>query len=174
MAAGVELTIDQRELARLSERLHAQADGKALRRQLSAQLRKAVAPAVAQIKSTAGGMGRHTPAAPTSREKYAGGGSSQSLGAAIAKGIGVRSRLSGPLVGVSVRATKKGNPRGFRNAPRRFNDRSFRHPVFGSGRWVEQASPIPDYFDGPLRTGRSMYRLACITAINEMSARIAR
>lgn len=164
-AAGIQLTVEQRDLAALALRLSAEVDGKKLRAALSRNLRKAVAPAVKEVQAGARSIG------PGYTKPY--GGDQTSLSEAIAKGIGVQTRLTGPRVGVKVRASKKGMPRGFKNAPQRMNRPSFSHRVFGRDVWVSQIGN-PQYFDAPLQRDRALYRAACLAAIDEMALRIAR
>jgi hypothetical protein len=84
----------------------------------------------------------------------------------------VQTRLTGRVAGVRVRATKKGMPRNFANAPKRINAKQFRHQVFGKG-WVTQIG-APGFFDDPLRRDHVKYRLACRTAMDEMAAKLAK
>lgn len=170
---ALTLTVEQKELAALTARLAAAVDGKVLRLELAAKLRAAVAPAVAEVKG--GAMAIHKSSAnPKLREISSSGREVfSSLGAAIAQGIGVQTRLTGRVAGVRVRATKKGMPRDFPNAPKRINAKQFRHRVFGRDVWVTQIGN-PGFFDGPLHRDHVKYRLACRTAMDEMAAKLAK
>lgn len=167
------ISTEQDALGKLVRRLSKELDGKALRLELARNLRAAVRPAVDEIKAGALAIKRSgSSSKPLS--KYQGPESGVSLGAAIARGIGTQVKLSGFETGVSIRASKKGMPRGFVNAPKRINQPSFRHPLFGrkGNAWVVQVG-APGYFDRPIRSKTERYREACIAAIEEMGARIA-
>lgn len=177
-----ELRVDDGgALAALGRRLRAEEGGAALRRELIAGLRAVVAPAVAEAKagalsikragSNAKSLSTHVKRQSSKplaeRKQYAG---SESLGAAVARGIGAQVRTGARTAGVSVRARKTGMPRGFVNAPKRLNRRSWRHPVFGHG-WVEQVGN-PRFFDDPMQARAGEYRAACWECIESMQARL--
>jgi hypothetical protein len=168
----IEMTVEQGKLTELAARLALEADGKRLRLQLAASLRAAVAPAVSEIKAGAMTIKRGSSVA-VSLKKHKGPESEVSLGAAIAAGIGVQTRMRGRMAGVAVKARKKGMPRGFVNAPKRMNAKSFRHPVYGRGGWATQVG-APGFFDKPLHQDRAKYRAACVAAMDAMAARIAK
>jgi hypothetical protein len=170
--SGIELTIDQKQMQALAVRLSAEEDGKKLRLQLARDLRAAIAPAVSQIKDAAQSIPRTSSGLAHNLDKKS---DSQALGAAIAARIGTQVRFSGRSTGVSVKARKKGMPRGFALAAKRFNARApFRHMVFGDPDvWVEQRG-IPGYFDKPLHEGRIVYRAAIRQAMQAMADRIAK
>jgi hypothetical protein len=169
----IELSIQQSQLAELAARLAKEADGAKLRRDLARNLRLAVAPAVAEIKSGAMQIKRADSEARRPSKKHPVEDSAVSLGAAIARGIGVSVRMKGRATGVSVKAKKSGMPRGFSNAPKRINAAKFRHPVFRKTTWVEQVG-APGFFDNPLQHDRLAYRAACIKAMEDMATRIAK
>jgi hypothetical protein len=171
--AGIELTVEQRQLADLAKRLSAEDGGKKLRLTLARNLRAAVEPAVQQVKGNAQAIHQSTSVSPKLREINPKGEEVlSSLGSAIAAGVGAQARLSGRATGVSVKARKKGMPRNFVNAPKRFNSRSFRRQVFGR-RWVVQVG-APGWFDKPLHGDQGKYRAACVAAMEEMAARLAK
>jgi hypothetical protein len=169
----IQLSVQQSQLAELGARLAKDADGKRLRLELARNLRLAVAPAVSQIKSGAMQIKRGSSVAKRSTSKHPVADSAVSLGAAIARGIGVQVRMKGRAAGVSVKARKSGMPRSFPNAPKRINAAKFRHPVFRKTTWVEQVG-APGFFDKPLQRDRLAYRAACIKAMEDMAARIAK
>ena len=169
----VELSIQQSQLAELAVRLAREADGAKLRLELARNLRAAVAPAVAEIKSGALQIKRSTSEGRRPTKKNPVEDSAVSLGAAIARGIGVQTRMKSRSAGVSIKARKSGMPRGFTNAPKRINAAKFRHPVFRKTTWVEQVG-APGFFDNPLQHGRLVYRAACVKAMEDMAARIAK
>lgn len=172
MPAPIGLSVEQNQLAALAVRLSAEADGKRLRRELAAGLRAAVRPAVQEVKASAVSVKRSTSVA-KSVARHKGPEAEVSLGAAVARGVGVQTRMQGKRAGVTVRASKKGMPRGFRNAPKRLNSKGWRHPVFGGKTWVDQVGK-PDFFDEPLRHRKEEYRLACILVMESMASRIAK
>jgi hypothetical protein len=137
-------------------------DGARLRRALTKELRTAVAPAVAEAKGRVMAMG-------TAGLPHAG----EPLRAAVARRVTAQARLTGRSAGVRVRASKKGMPRGFANAPKRLNAAGgWRHPVFGDAdRWVDQTG-APGWFDDPLRARRAEYRQAVERAVKDMADRI--
>lgn len=169
----IEMSVGQDQLVALNARLLKEADGGKLKRELARNLRLAVAPAVAEIKAGALKIKRAGSVAKRPTKKHPVEGSAISLGAAIARGIGVQTRMRGRSAGVSVKAKKAGMPRGFANAPKRINAVKFRHPVFGQDRWVDQVG-APGFFDNPLHRDRGRYRAACIKAMDDMAARISR
>lgn len=169
----IQLSVQQSQLAELAARLAKEADGRRLRLELARNLRAAVAPAVAEVKSGAMQIKRSESngARPTRKNPVA--DSDISLGAAIARGVTAQVRMKGRSAGVSVKAKKSGMPRGFVNAPKRINAQKFRHPVFRKTTWVEQVG-APGFFDTPLHRDRLAYRAACVKAMEDMANRIAK
>jgi hypothetical protein len=170
---GIEISVEQNGLARVALRLKTEEGGAILRRELIADLRAAVAPAVEQVKGNARGIASSPRAAHT--KKNIAGSSATSLGDAIARGVSTQVRLTagaGKAVGVSIKAKKTGMPRDFINAPKRFNAKQFRRRVYGRA-WVEQVGR-PGWFDDPLHADKATYRAACIAAVERMARRIAR
>lgn len=169
MAKGkpfVELSIEQQALTVMARALRSEADGKKLRRELTANLRKAAQPAVLAAKSSA----RSIPS--SSRGTRPGGGS---LRAAIARLIRAQARTSGAAVGVRIRVGTKGMPREFKWAARRTNrKKGWRHPLFGdTDKWVQQYGKV-GWFEDPMKAGKSEYQKAVLGAMAEMAARISR
>lgn len=159
----VELTIEQRALLELGRALRREADGKELRRDLIRELKKPLAPAVAEIKSGVMAIG-------------AGGlppGEGEPLRSAVVRRIRAEVKLSGKAIGVRVRARRTEAVRGFRNAPKRLNSpKGWRHPVHGdTGRWVVQFGN-PNYFDRPLEGRRAEFRSAVLEAMEATARRI--
>jgi hypothetical protein len=158
----VELSIEQRALLELGRALKREADGKELRRDLIRELKKPLAPAVAEIKSGVMAIG-------------AGGlppGEGEPLRPAVVRRIRAEVKLSGKAIGVRVRARKTEAVRGFRHAPKRLNSpKGWRHPVHGSDRWVVQFGN-PGYFDEPLEGRRGEFRHAVLEAMEATARRI--
>lgn len=169
----IELSVEQNKLTTLVARLAKEADGARLRLELVRNLRVAVAPAVEEIKSGAMQIKRGTSDSSRPSKKNQVEDSAVSLGAAIARGITTQVRMKGRAAGVAVKAKKAGMPRNFANAPKRINAKKFRHPVFGHDRWVDQVG-APGFFDNPLQRDRLAYRAACVKAMEDMAARIAK
>ncbi|MGI5293272.1 hypothetical protein ACQEVF_59545 [Nonomuraea polychroma] len=159
----VQLTIEQRALLELGRALKREADGRELRRDLIRELKKPLAPAVAEIKSGVMAIG-------------AGGlppGEGEPLRPAVVRRIRAEVKLSGRAIGVRVRARKTEAVRGFRNAPKRLNSpKGWRHPTHGhTDRWVVQFGN-PEYFDRPLEGRRSEFRGAVLEAMEATARRI--
>lgn len=159
----IGLTTDTDDLRDLARALGAEADGKKLRRELTTNIRKALAPAVAEAKSsilsmTSGGLAHDGPP----------------LRAAIARQVKAQARVTGRSAGAKVRVTKKGMPREFAWAARRTNrSKGWRHPVYGTDTWVSQTGK-PGWFDDPMQRNRAMYRKAVREAMAQSARRITR
>lgn len=159
---AVQLTIEQRALLELGRALKREADGKQLRRDLIRELKKPLAPAVAEIKAgvMSVGSGGLPPA------------DGEPLRPAVTRRIRAEVKLSGHAVGVRVRARRTEAVRGFRNAPKRLNSpKGWRHPVYGTDRWVVQIGK-PHYFDEPLESRRGEFRSAVLQAMDDTARRL--
>ena len=143
--------------------MRAEADGKALRKDLMVKLKMAVEPAVAEVA----GKLRAIPHESAVK-------SSPPLGSYLEARVKPQVRLSGKSTGVRVRVAKTPALRGFTHAARYLNRGRWRHRVYGRDVWVTQQSPIPGYFDRTLRDGKRAYRKAIIAALDDMSRRIDR
>lgn len=157
----IEIQADQRTFNALARALAAEAGGDALRRDLAADLREELAPAVSEVRSRllasgSGGLPHGEPLLP-----------------AIAAGVKVDVRVGKRAARARIRASKRGMPRDFVNAPKRFNERSFRHHVFGREGWVEQVG-APGWFDDPLHDRQGKYRRAVERAMERCVRRITR
>lgn len=159
-SSPLELTVDARSLANLAQVLKGEADGKELRKQLGKDLRAAAQPVVTDLRAAI----RATPSS--------GPPHGAPLRPAIAAGIGAQVRYTGPRTGVSIRV-RRPSVRGFTAAPRRFNQQSFRHPVFGdTSTWVTQVG-APLWFDAVMDRSRDDARTAVVAAIDAMADQIA-
>lgn len=154
----MEITVEQKGLTATLAALKAEDNGKALRSQLNKDLRAAVMPAVAEARSAILAM----------PVKDATGGMREAIAAAIKVGV----RATGKQAGVQVSLPRNKYPRGFKNAPRKFNAQGFRHPVFGTGTWVTQTGD-PGWFTKSMLTSEAAARDAIIAALTAMAARIA-
>ena len=162
MGGGLSFTIQSDDLAHMAKILRKEADGKALRKELAANLRKASEPARDAARSSI--MQMHSAGLPHEGEP---------LREAIARRIVTEARLSGRSTGAKVKAKRKGMPRGFEHAPKRLNRQSFRHKVFGKDVWVEQVGK-PRWFDDAMRDNAAQWRQAVVAAMNHTAERIAR
>jgi len=152
------------DLRDVATALRYEEDGLRLRRALASELRQAVAPAVTQARAEVMSIGSAGLA-----EK------GEPLRNAVARGVRASARLSGDKAGVRVAASKKGMPRGFRNAPKRLNRAGgWRHPVFGNREvWVHQIGK-PGWFDDPLQARKAQYRAAAAKVVRDTADRIQR
>lgn len=155
------MSIGADRLEEVISALRYESDGKQLRKEMTANLRAAVAPAIPVMRSELMAMGGHGTATPALRTT-------------IASRIRVAVRGTGARAGVRVSVGRTPQIRGFRNAPKRLNREDFRHPVFGNReKWVSQRG-APGWFDDPLRERRDEMRAAVERAVEDMSQRIAR
>lgn len=171
----VELTVDQKSLKRLVDKLKEEENGKKFRRDLSKQIRQALEPAKTEAISQLMSIG-HSGRTPTEGE---------GLRAYVAGQIKVEARLTGRASGGRVKV-KKGGPRGFDLAARRLNrEKGWRHPVpipkrrRQGGRhpvpkWVTQTVTPVEWFDEAMRGSRDEVRNAVVKAMYDLSKRIAR
>lgn len=166
-----ELSTDQESILGLAEALKFEDNGRALRRDLTKAMRRAVEPALPEIRS--GLMGMRT----AGLDRV-----SPQLRSTVLRQLKVKVSLSGsPRVRVSI--SKTGMPRGFANAPKRLNsEKGWRHPVprrrrrdgsLSEQQWVTQHG-APGYFDNPLKQRREDYRRAVMDAVEQMRDRIRR
>ena len=94
-----------------------------------------------------------------------------SLRQAVAASIRAEVRLTGKNTGVSIKARSTPNLRGFSQAARAMNARSFRHKVYG-GKWVAQVGK-PRWFDETASRDREAFRNRVMSAVDDMARRIA-
>jgi hypothetical protein len=156
----IEARADFASFERVAAAIKEEEDGKQLRLDLIAGFRAALEPAVNEVRSALMAMG-------------SGGLHAEPLREAVARQIKTQVRLSGRSAGVRIRAGKNGMPRGFRNAPKRINQRSWRHQIFGTDAWVTQVG-APGYFDDTVERGRSRYEAAAYRALDNVAERIGR
>jgi hypothetical protein len=164
MAVELDLSGPERKLRDLGRALRSVEDGKQLRKDLIRNIKAALKPSADEAKASI----RSMPSAGVRR-----GG--LSLRGQVAKRVVVETRLSGRSVGARVRAKKTPKARGFESAPKRLNRAAgWRHPFFGdTERWYSQVGK-PDWFDGPMRAGRSRYRKGVLDAMEKTAREIAR
>lgn len=154
----VTLNVDQVNLQKVRDVLKDTTNGKALQRVLNAQLKAAAAPIVEDT--------RHVVLAAPSRAVHA-----QPIRQAIADAVKTTVSYSGRSTGVNI-GVGRNMPRGFKMAGKRFNQPSFRHPVRGGARWVDQTG-APGWFDYHTMTHENEAREHIIEAINEWADALA-
>ena len=159
----VELTVDQRAVKAVAKALREQEDGKALRKDLIAELKTAVAPGVAAVQGKLNAI-PHTTAAVTA----------PTLSSYLSARVKPNVRLSGQRTGIQVKIRKTPQLRGFNNAARMLNLGTWRHKVFGRDVWVQQVMPtMKGFFDETLAKDKPLYRAAVIGAVEKMAKRVA-
>jgi hypothetical protein len=158
----VELTVQQQGLQELARALKAEADGKALRKDLMKQLKAAVEPIREKARSNLMSIGS------------AGLTEGASLRTAVASQLKAETRLSGRSAGVRLRVRRKGMPRGFVNAPKALNTpKGWRHQVYGRDVFVQQIAVPAEWFDRAAREGRKPAQKAAMEAVEAMAQRVA-
>lgn len=161
----VELTVDQRAIVAVRKAMAAEADGKALRRDLLRDIRAAVAPAIPELQAAVRQLPSNDPP------------SSPDLRDAVARQIKVGAALGGKNPGAKIKVGTKQDPRGFRFAGRRLNKpKGWRHPVFGrtDSPWVQQYGRRGvRWFEPAILKNRDEYRDGVRKAVDAMAERIA-
>lgn len=153
---------DRASFDRVTRALEDERDGKKLKAQLVSDLEDIVQPAVEEARSNV--MAYQTGGLPHEGEP---------LRSAVAAGVSSYVRLGDhPVVGIE--ASKTGMPRKFANAPKRLNERrGWRHPVYGTGKWVTQLG-APGWFDDPIQRRMEKYKKAVQKALQDVADRISR
>lgn len=160
--APIKYTVDQRDIQLVARVLKEQAaDGKILRSALTRDLRAVMSPLQQEVKQKVLAM-------PTTNSPADMG----DLRNSISEQVKVTVRYAGRNTGAALVVKKSQYPRGFTNAPRRFNAKSFRHRVFGRDAWVTQVG-VPDWFDGPVREHQVRFRAAAMLAVTRMAEQLA-
>lgn len=160
----IRIEVKADDLAALARSIRNEVDGKKLVRGLTADIRKALRPAVDEAKSSI--MSMSSLGIPAEGEP---------LRSAIARQVKAEVRASGQKAGARVKARKRGMPRGFANAPKRTNRvAGWRHPVYGSAdNWAHQIGK-PNWFDDAMRRHHRGVRDAVVHAMAESARRITR
>lgn len=157
----VEYTVDQQAIHAISAAMKAEADGKALRRDLLREMREVGKPLVPVLQAAVRSLPDVSPAA-----------AAPPLRDAVARQITVGARMSGRYTGLKVTVGTKRDPRGFRFAGRRMNSRrGWKHPVFGTDTWVEQQGR--QWFEPPIVERQWEMQAAVMAAVEAMARRIA-
>lgn len=145
----------------LGRALAAEEDGKALRKELAANLRGALQPAADLARGNIMGM-----------RSVHGAGAGPGLRQAIAKKIRPEIKLGGRWTGARVKAKKTPNIRGFRNAPKRTQKVGGWRTKSWDGTWRVQVGKF-DWFDRAMRGRDEVYRRRVLDAMEAMARRIA-
>jgi hypothetical protein len=154
----LDLSGPERRLRDLNRALKSEENGRQLRRELTRNLRSALAP----VRQEA----RHAIRSLRSR-----GHRGRSIRTAIAQRLQIKASASGRSAGARIIA-RTVTLRGFIHAPRRFNAPNFTHPVPFSDDVTQVGKP--GWFDDTVQRGRPRYRKAVIDAMDHTASRIAR
>lgn len=154
---AAEVRPDSASFDRVARALSAEAGSSMWRADLSSRMTEAMAPGVAAVRSALMGGG--------------GGGSHE--GTPLLPAIAAKVKAMPLASGAVIVAGKNGMPRGFKNAPKRFNQRSFRRRVYGSDTWVQQIG-VPGWFDDRLEAMHPRLRAAALDALDGRARRISR
>lgn len=168
MPGGLQFTIDQTQLRDVARILRKEEDGKLLRKDLVNEIKTILEPLRDEVRSsilemTAGGLPHE----------------GDPLRQAIAKRVVVEVRTGGRATGASIKAKRRGMPRGFEHAAKRTNRQKWRHPVFRRVTkngvevdvWVNQVGK-PRWFDDPISARKGHFRIQVLDAIRAMKRRI--
>jgi len=102
----------------------------------------------------------------------AGGGVPSEFRAAVAAKVRLVQRDSPKRTQVAI--TGASGAAGLPDAARKLNRTgSFRHPVYGTGKWVSQSGP-DDWFDGPFKEASAEVAQAVRTAMDRAFAELSR
>jgi hypothetical protein len=163
----------QADLRKVAKNLRA--TGKGATREMTKALRDAVKPVERDVKAAARGLPAKGP-------------DSTGLRAQIAKATGTQVRTTGRSAGVKVRVAKKrmGGERIItkggrtrlvgdqKNLPQRMNRGQWRHPVYGTDRWVTQRFAKPHWFDNVNRAAAPMVRRRVKKVLDDIEKKLAK
>ncbi len=154
--------MDEASKRRVLRGLDGERHGRRLMQDIADEFEKALRPAEEEVKGALFAMADG--GLPTQGEP---------LRQAIAQHLVIDVDIRAQSTRVSLRALKEGMPRDFWNAPKRLNERSWRHRVYGRDVWVTQIG-APGWFDDTLHRNETRYRLAARRALDKMAERIGR
>jgi hypothetical protein len=159
--APIGMSVSVEGIQALGRALSGEADGKALRKELAANMRAALNPAAEMAKSGIMQMRSegHGPAGPGLRQ-------------AIAKKIRPEVKLGGRWTGARVKAKKTPNIRQFRNAPKRTQRMGGWRTKDWNGNWRVQVGRF-QWFDRAMTGRNEVYKQAVHEAMEAMANRIA-
>ena len=158
----IELGTDREALQALGRALKDEEDGKKLRRELAANMRAALAPAMGDVRTSL--MGMSTGGLPTAGPP---------LRTTVLRGMRAEARLSGRSTGARLKIKKTPGVRGFANAAKRLGRaKGWRVRLFGREEWRHQVGEV-GYFDRNTVERVAEYRAAVMAAAESMARRIA-
>ncbi len=157
----IEMQVSAEGIQRLGRALAAEEDGKALRKELAANMRAALQPAADMAKSNVMSM---------RSEHGAGGG--PGLRQAIAKKVKPEVKLGGRWSGARVKAKKTPNVRNFRNAAKRTQKPGGWRTQSWGGTWRLQIGRF-EWFDRAMAGRQHYYQQAVLAAMEAMARRVA-
>lgn len=161
MPGGLSFTVEQEDLRRVAKAIRAEEDGKQLRKELIAEIKEVLTPPLGEVRAAV--LSMETGGLPHEGEP---------LRTAIANQTIIEVRTGGKATGASIKAKRKGMPRGFANAPKWTNRTKWRHPVYGRDVYVDQVGK-PRWFDETIREHRQEFRSKVARVIQSMARRIA-
>ena len=150
-----EYTVEQQDLVDLARRLKSEGDGKKLKRELNANIRKAAEPSRSDVRAAVMALT----------------GVPSEVRTRVASSVQVQARSAGSDPGARIRAPRKAAP-GFVNAPKAF-ERGWRHKLFGRDVWFDQRAGGSPYWKDAIMKRADESRKAVIDAIKKMSERLA-
>jgi len=159
-SVSYSVEVDGKQLAKVVSALKREADGKQLARDLVKELRVIGQPALLAVRRSILSMDSHSEVTP-------------GLRASTARATRLSVRSTGKRAGISIYTSKSGMPRGFKTAPKHLNAvRGWRHPVFGTDRWVAQVGK-PGWFDDTLKPFKEPAKKAAGRVLQAAARRIS-
>lgn len=161
----LQVEVDKGSIAtitNLARVMRSDPDGKKIRKEFVAELKTAVEPGIASVQEKLRAVPHQSAVQ-----------SSPPLGSYLASRVKAQVNTSGRRAGVRIRVPTTPQLRGFRKAAAKLNRDSWRHPVFGSDRWVTQTSPIRGYFDETLQKTKPQLRSAVVKVLEKFARRMA-
>lgn len=156
----IEMSVSVEGIQALGRALAAEEDGKALRKELAANMRAALNPAAERAKTGIMSM------------RSEGHGAGPGLRTAIAKKIRPEVKLGGRWSGARVKAKKTPGLRGFANAPKRTQRPGGWRTKDWNGSWRTQVGKF-DWFDRAVAGRDEVYKRAVLDAMEAMARRVA-
>lgn len=154
---------DEASFRRCIRALNEEANGTAWQTDAAEEMEEALRPGVAAVKAALFST-MHTTGLP-----HGGEGLRQAVSSRVKPVVAFRGRRPGAM----IRVDKTGLPRGFANAPRRLNDKNWRHPTPSGDVWVTQIG-APGWFDDTLERLRPRLSAAASKALERRARRISR
>lgn len=152
----VHVSYDQQRLQQIIRSLRDEADGKELRKEMTANIRSAAEPAVVEVRTKVLAL-QHVPS-----EVKAQVASKVQLNVRGGKSAGVRAQVS------------RSAGRGFKNAARAFNaPGGWRHRAWGRNVWFQQQSSNPGFWQETFERKKPQLASAVMDAVEAMARRIA-